>query len=113
MVAAKKSMPEPEGRDERAVSAQLSRLKNWQDLIERDPNLPGEDRARVRDSGIAVWAIVGYLRALGPEISHDTITQAAHDFKVPLNEIAAAVAYYFEHRDAIDARLKINAAAVA
>jgi hypothetical protein len=30
-----------------------------------------------------------------------------------VNEIAAAVAYYFEHRDAIDARLKINAAAVA
>lgn len=86
---------------------------NWRQLIADDPNLPGEDRARVLEANIAVWAIIGYLRALGPEFTTDTIKRAADAFNVPIAAIATAMAYYLEHREAIDARLKVNAAAVA
>lgn len=86
---------------------------NWRDLIGQDPHRPGEDRVRVLGPGIAVWAIVGHLRALGDEFTPESIARAADDFKIPVTAVTAALAYYLEHREAIDARLTVNAAAVA
>jgi uncharacterized protein (DUF433 family) len=113
MVAEKKPSPEADRPQNRPSQARVSSLKSWGDLIERDPQRPGEDRARTRGSGIAVWAIIGYLRALNPEFTEQAIQQAARDFNIQANEVEAAIAYYQAHRDVIDARLKINSAAVA
>ncbi|MGH2534095.1 MAG: hypothetical protein ACRDJW_17640 [Thermomicrobiales bacterium] len=86
---------------------------NWREEIVPDRHRPGVDRARLARHGIAVWAIIGHLHALGSEVSTETIAQAAEDFRVPVTAITTALAYYHEHRAAIDTRLAINAAAVA
>ena len=85
---------------------------NWRELVGPDPNRPGPDRARLMEHGIAVWAIIGYLQAIGDEITHETIAKTAEDYLVPVTAVTVALAYYDEHRAAIDTRLAINAAAV-
>ncbi|HET8522714.1 MAG TPA: hypothetical protein VFL82_05735 [Thermomicrobiales bacterium] len=105
--------------DEQAVNGQAANREahplpqNWRDLVIPDPHRPGPDRVRLADHGIAVWAIISHLKALGDETTPDTIAQAAVDFRVPEVAIIIAVAYYSEHRAAIDTRLAINAAAAA
>jgi uncharacterized protein (DUF433 family) len=113
MVAERK--PEPEGGLEPIDRRAEPRTKDatLSALIEPDPFRPGEDRARIRSVNIPVWAIIGYLRALGPTITADSIAQTAQDFDITKRDVEAAVAYYVEHRESIDLRLKINAAAVA
>jgi uncharacterized protein (DUF433 family) len=59
--------------------------------------------ARLAGSKIAVWAIVGQLRAAG----RDAQTVAA-DYAIPLEAVEAALAYYDEHRAVIDDRLAAN-----
>lgn len=86
---------------------------NWRDLVVPDPHRPGPDRFRLADQGIAVWAIIGHLKALAAEFTPETITQAAVDFRVPVTAITTAIAYYLEHQAAIDTRLAINSAAAA
>ena len=86
---------------------------NWRDLVGPDPNRPGPDRARLSEHGIAVWAIIGYLKALGDEITPETIAKTAEDYGLPISAVTVALAYYDEQRAAIDTRLAINAAAVA
>lgn len=85
----------------------------WEQLVEPDPLRPGDDRVRLTDHGIAVWAVIGHLRALGPEFSRETIAQAAEDFRVPVTAITTAIAYYLRHQAPIESRLAINAAAVS
>lgn len=60
-------------------------------------------RARLRESGVPVWSIIGYLRMM----DGDT-TRVARAFRVPVEAIEAALAYYQRHEEAIDARLLIN-----
>jgi uncharacterized protein (DUF433 family) len=86
---------------------------DWRALVVPDPHRPGPDRARLADDGIAVWAIVGHLKALGHTFTPETVAQAAEDFRIPVTAIAIALAYYHEHQAAIDTRLAINAAAAA
>ena len=88
------------------------------DLIEPDPNRPGPDRALLADTGIPVWAIVAHLQALTGQDVHgavpdDAVREAAADYAVGEDLIAAALSFYRAHRDHIDARLARNAAAVA
>jgi hypothetical protein len=68
---------------------------------------------RLVDEGIAVWAIIGQLRALGDEFTAETIAQAAEDFCVPVTAITAALAHYLADPAPIDVRLAINAAAAS
>ena len=65
------------------------------------------------DPGIPVWSIVGYLRGLEPEFSAKSIEEAAIAFNVPVTAVTAAIAYYLEHRDEIDAILKLHADVMA
>ena len=87
--------------------------RNWRDQVVPDPHRPGDDRARLAEHGIAVWAIVGYLQALGDSFTPATIAKAADDYRIPVTAVTTALAYYDEHRAAIDTRLAINAGAVA
>lgn len=60
-------------------------------------------RARLREWGVSVWAIIGYLR-----IYEGDKARVAESYQVPLEAIEAAIAYYHLHRNVIDARILLN-----
>lgn len=72
--------------------------------IRRDPFRPDPAEARLVDSGVSVWAIIGYL----PTVDGD-IERAAEDYEIDPDAVRAALAWYRQHRGAIDARLAANA----
>jgi uncharacterized protein (DUF433 family) len=72
--------------------------------VEPDPYRPYPEEARLVDSGVSVWAIIGYL----PTVDGD-IDQAAEDYDLHPDAVRAALAYYQVHRTLIDARLAANA----
>ena len=84
---------------------------NEQQLIKRyiDPNWDrypgGRADARLSDTGVPVWALVGHLRAVG-----NAIDRVATDYELPREAVEAALAYYRRHKDLIDARLLLNTA---
>lgn len=59
--------------------------------------------ARLRNSGVPVWAIIGYLQAVANDVE---ATARAHE--VTVEDVRAAMAYYRQHREALDARLMAN-----
>lgn len=79
------------------------------DLITRyiveDPYRPGAAEVRLAGSGVSVWAIIGYLPAVDGDIE-----RAAHDYDIDPDAVRAAVAWYRQHKNAIDERLAANAA---
>lgn len=71
--------------------------------IELNPYRPGIAEARLRGSGVSVWALVGYYEA----VRHD-VDRVARDYRVPGEAVEAALAYYQRHKDVIDARIEAN-----
>ena len=65
----------------------------------------GQADARLRESGIHVWAIIGQLRIHG-----GTVDEVTKDYCVPREAIEAAIAYYRRNKEYIDARLLLNSA---
>lgn len=63
----------------------------------------GRADARLRRSGVSVWAIVAYL----PVYQHD-LDQVAEHFGITHDEVEAALAYYERNKAYIDARLVLN-----
>lgn len=61
--------------------------------------------ARLRDSGVSVWAIVESLRLM--EGARERVVA---DFDISLEALDAALAYYERHKDVIDAKITLNAA---
>jgi uncharacterized protein (DUF433 family) len=82
-----------------------------QHLIERHVDLEtdrypsGRADARLRDSGVSVWAIVTFLRIYG----HD-VDKVAEHFELSREEVEAALAYYRRNKPYIDARITLNEA---
>lgn len=72
--------------------------------IEPNPFRPGIADARLRGYGVSVWALVGYYEAV-----HHDLERVARDYRVPREAVEAALAYYQQHRDVIDARMEANA----
>jgi uncharacterized protein (DUF433 family) len=71
--------------------------------VEENPWYPGPADARLIDSGVPVWALVGqYLAGAGDS------TQLAADYAIPCDAVEAALAYYRRHQAVIDARLALN-----
>ena len=68
--------------------------------IEPHPSKGSAAEARLKDSKIAVWAIVGQLRAEGRDVP-----RVADDYGIP---VEAVLAYYDQHRAVIDDRLRAN-----
>jgi uncharacterized protein (DUF433 family) len=98
--------PESQSRDEIALS------RGDEQLIARyialDPQRPWPEEARLVQSGVSVWAIIGYLPAVGGDLK-----QVALAYDIPIEAVIAALAYYEKHKPAIDARLAENAAIFA
>lgn len=55
--------------------------------------------------GVPVWALVGHLDAV-----HGNLQRVADDYELPTDVVEAALAYYEQHKQAIDARIAANAA---
>ncbi len=74
------------------------------DLIARyiapDPHHPGIARYQLRESAISVWALVAYYET----VEHD-LQRVADDYDLPLEQVRAALAFYTEHAESIDAYL--------
>ena len=66
--------------------------------IEQDPHRRSRHHARIADRGVAVWALIGYLRGA-------TVSGTARDNELPEEAVLAAIAFYQRHRDLIDAKL--------
>jgi uncharacterized protein (DUF433 family) len=71
------------------------------DHIEFDPSRPGVVGARLVESAIPVWAIIGYLK-----VAEWSVPAAARAYDVSQDAVRAAVAYYALHPQAIDAKLE-------
>lgn len=71
--------------------------------IEPNPNRPGLDEVRLKDSGVAVWALIGYFQTPGADLE-----RVAADYEVPVAAVEAAAAYYRRYKGLIDARIALN-----
>lgn len=71
--------------------------------IEPHPRKRGSAEARLKGSKIAVWAVIGQLRAEGR-----SVPRVAEDYGLPEEAVEAALAYYQQHRAVIDERLVAN-----
>ncbi len=81
-----------------------------QELIERHVDMDaarygGRAEARLRESGVSIWAIVTYL-----DIYDGDADQVARDFELSREEMAAALAYYRRNKKYVDARIILNEA---
>ncbi|MGH2532463.1 MAG: DUF433 domain-containing protein [Thermomicrobiales bacterium] len=74
--------------------------------LEPDAYWSTADEWRLKERGVPVWAIIGFLL---PDASN--AEQVARDYGVSSDAVAAAIAYYRRHRAEIDARLAQNRAA--
>ena len=70
--------------------------------IEPHPRKGGLAEALVRDSSVPGWAIIGQLDGEAGDVA------AAAAYDLPLEAVEAALAYYQQHRGAIDDRLAAN-----
>jgi uncharacterized protein (DUF433 family) len=68
-----------------------------QQIVVPDYRSPAD--ARLKDSGVSVWAIVLYYQAAG------SIDEVARDYDISPDVVEAALAYYADHRTLIDARI--------
>lgn len=75
--------------------------------IELDRSLPIPRTARLRDSGVSVWALIPYYQAAGEDVD-----RVAADYGLSREAVEAALAYYRCHQAAIDARIEEHVAAV-
>ena len=71
--------------------------------IELHPWKGSAAEARLKESKISVWAIIGQLRAEGRDVQ-----RVAEDYLIPVEAVEAALAYYQQHRAGIDDRLVAN-----
>jgi uncharacterized protein (DUF433 family) len=76
--------------------------------IEPNPHRSGPQGGRLRGYGVAVWALVADWKGADGDA-----VQVASDYEVPQEAVEAALAYYRQHQDLIDARLALNEAAFA
>lgn len=71
--------------------------------IEPHPWKPGAGEARLRDSKVAVWALIGDLPMAGNDVA-----AVADGYHVPVEAVEAAIRYYRQHEAEINARLAAN-----
>lgn len=71
--------------------------------IAQSPDRSELDEARLKTSGVSVWAIIGYWKASG----NDSAAVAAA-YEIPAEAVEAALAYYEMHKVLIDNRLAAN-----
>ena len=74
-------------------------------LVEPEPG-SGRDKARLKDHGVPVWALIAELQANGWDIA-----EVARAYRVPKIAVQAAIHYYQSNKQFIDAFLLLNSEA--
>ena len=78
-----------------------------EDLIARFiPSEEGQkpaDEVRLDPYGVSVWAIVAHLGGIDGDVA-----RAAREYDLPIEAVCAALAFYAQHREAIDARIALH-----
>jgi hypothetical protein len=87
-------------------------------LIKADPHRPGPARARLVGFERAIWGIIQEMIMFGDvddptEATEELVEQTAKDFRISVEAVRAALAYYALNRGAIDAKIASNAAPIA
>src|SRR5438093_8239755 len=95
-MAARESAPTESERE----GAERALIGRW---IKPSTHRPSE--MVLAESGVAVWAVVGYARGVD-----DDVEEVARAYRVPADAVRAALAYYRRHPLQIDAKLAANAA---
>ena len=72
-------------------------------LVEPDPHKAGRAYARLVGHGTPVWAIIAYLRG-----THGDVSRTAADYILPEEAVRAAMRYYDQNREYIDAHILLN-----
>jgi hypothetical protein len=85
-------------------------------LIKADPHRPGPARARLVGFERPIWGIIQEMIMFGDvddptEASEELIAQTADDFRISVEAVRAALAYYALNRGAIDAKFAEDQAA--
>lgn len=73
--------------------------------LDTDRYAGGRADARLKDSGLSIWAIVAFLR-----IYENDVARVADHFTVAEIEVEAALAYYHRNKKYVEARLILNEA---
>lgn len=73
--------------------------------LDTDRYSGGRGDARLRDSGISVWAIVAFLHVYANDID-----KVVEHYGLTRAEVEAALAYYRRNKKYIDARVALNEA---
>lgn len=73
--------------------------------IDEDPTHCGPARARLREWGVEIWALVAQLPAMDGDPA-----RLAEAYGLPIDAVLAALAYYRAHKEIIDAQIALNAA---
>jgi uncharacterized protein (DUF433 family) len=71
--------------------------------IEPHPAKPGRAFARVKERGVPVWALIGFLAE-----DFSNADQVAQDYRISREAMDAAIAYYQQNKAYIDAWLLLN-----
>lgn len=66
--------------------------------IGADPHRYGVQYATLREEGIPVWALIGHLIGV-----NWNVRQVADDYEIAPEAVEAAIIYYQQHKDALDA----------
>ena len=74
--------------------------------IEENPRRPGPLHARLKESGVEIWALISYLQ----KAMQGDRSSTARDYDLPIEAVEAAEAYYHRHQDILNARIAVNAA---
>jgi uncharacterized protein (DUF433 family) len=72
-------------------------------MVEQDPRRPGRHNARMRDYGTHVWALIAALQG-----NNWDMTRVAAEYHMPEVAIRAAIRYYEQNREFIDAELLLQ-----
>ncbi|WP_091115960.1 ribbon-helix-helix protein, CopG family [Geodermatophilus dictyosporus] len=104
------------GRRGVSVSSTIERLLDEALRREAHPGITFRDGASGRRAGLIegpdVDEVIRTLRAVQEERPADVVATVAETMSLSPAQVAAAVAYYADHRDEIDARITANEQAV-
>ena len=100
-----------------ARGTENSNIEDLRRMVGSDKHRPGPAYGRLVKEQVPVWAIIGYVKAImeatgSLSITEDVVGRVAVDYDIHPEAVLAALLYYEEHRNAIDALLEENAATI-
>jgi uncharacterized protein (DUF433 family) len=74
-----------------------------EEYLEEDPDRPGLADVRVKNRGVHVWALIGFLQGNRWDVQY-----TAGAYRLSKDVVEAAIAFYQRYEDIIDSRIDVN-----